>query len=310
MNMSEEKKVQNQNTEQKESPSVKQEKKEGKIPQKKKETVKKNKNVSKAEQDTPKSESSQEKQKVDEPMIKRAEKEDLDEDWEDELEKKMSSREMKKHLRKQKRQKFKDKIANKRKELNQKTSEFVETQFVKVFKKDLLPYTIIFVIGAIAIGVLAALPEPDGPQSFFGKTGIEDYFQFIILSIAFAYICGYGVLFLLSRNKAIHKILFNKSATLKVILALTSVIIFFGLGIAYWAGLDPILEEKLSFLTFQQLLGLLLALIFFGWNAIQIFYIKESVEASSIRREAKFEIKNELKPAKKRKMIGFWNIFT
>ncbi len=230
-------------------------------------------------------------------------------EWKDTLQNEMQSKEMKKHLRKEKRKKIKENIVNKRKDLNQKTSEMIEAQFVKVFNKEILPYTIIFIIGALALGILPTIPFRDGPFTLLGSKEINNLQQFLILSIAFTYIVSYGTLFLISRNQKIHEVLFVKGATVKIVITFAIMILWGGIQFFYWFVVDPAVENQLPFLTFQELIGFLLALVFFGWNAIQIIYVKRSIEKSAITREAKFQIKSEENRTKASKMQVFWNIF-
>ncbi len=214
-------------------------------------------------------------------------------EWEDELHKKLASSDMKKHIKKTKREEFKAKIRKKKEELNAKTSEIIEGQFMKVLDKRVLPYTILFIIFATLIGISTFI-FPNTTSNFLGKQNISNFNQFIIISLTVGLILGNIFLFWASRNEKLHKLLFVRGGWwIKIIVNLFVFLLGYGLCIAWWNVIDPRVEADLNFLTFQGLFGLILALVYFLWNAGQIFFVKTSIEKQSIEAEAKFQVQNE-----------------
>ena len=134
--------------------------------------------------------------------------------WEDSLNEKLTEKELKKLEKK----KLKDKIKEKQRELNKKTSEIIEGQFLKVFDKRVRLYTIVFIIGAILIGVFVTIPFDEGETgiNFLGKQGITNFNQFLIITISFIMIIGFGIIFLLSRVKKFHDLLFSEKIFLQL----------------------------------------------------------------------------------------------
>ncbi|MHA1521852.1 MAG: hypothetical protein ACTSRK_16875 [Promethearchaeota archaeon] len=215
------------------------------------------------------------------------------ENWETDLKKKMVSTDMKKHLRKTKRMEKREKFNQKKRELNAKTTEMVEGQFMKIFDKRVLPYTILFIIGAALLGIIVAIPFGDSVD-FLGKN-MTNFDQFLVIALAFSMIIGYALIYWISQNAKMHEILFGEGGFVsKIFLNLLVLAIGLGFCFFWWMVLDPGFEEGgLGFLTFQQLFGIILALVYFGWNAGQIFFVKVSIENQAIGAEAKFRIKNE-----------------
>jgi len=224
--------------------------------------------------------------------------------WEDSLNERLTEKQLKKLEKK----KLKDKIKEKQRELNKKTSEIIEGQFLKVFDKRVRLYTIVFIIGAILIGVFVTIPFDEGETgiNFLGKQGITNFNQFLIITISFIMIIGFGIIFLLSRVKKIHDLLFSeKKIGLKAFITGISLGIGFALCLLWWSLIDKGVGEELNYFQYQKLFGLLLAIVFFGWNIIQIIYVKDTIEKTSIKSEAKFQISHELKSneSKNRKAI-------
>ncbi|MCF2140028.1 MAG: hypothetical protein K9W44_08245 [Candidatus Lokiarchaeota archaeon] len=216
------------------------------------------------------------------------------EKWEEDLQQKMSTPAMKRHLKISKRKEFRAKIQQKKQELNAKTSEIVEGQFMKVFDKRVLPYTILFIIFATLIGIAAAIDFPSPVDNFLGKKNIQNFKQFLIITLAIGLIIANALLFWMSRNLKIHKLLFVEGGwIIKLVLSLITFFVGFGFCIFWWNVIDAAIENQLDFLTFQALFGIILALIYFGWNAGQIFFVKTTIESQAIRSEAKFQVKNE-----------------
>lgn len=213
--------------------------------------------------------------------------------WEEDLQKKMNSKEMKQHLKKKKREERKEKIRQKKKELNEKTSELIEGQFMKIFDKRVLPYTILFIITAAFLGLILTIPFGDS-INFLGKENITNFTQFLVITLAYSMIIASALLFALSRNEKIHDLLFVEGGFLiKIAINLFLLGIGFGICAFWWNIIDPLVQGKLDFFTFQSFFGMILALAFFGWNAFQIFFVKMSIENQAINAEAKFRIKNE-----------------
>lgn len=207
---------------------------------------------------------------------------DSDSQWEATLEDQMGSKKMKKALKKEKRQEFKEKLRLKKQELNSKSAEKVEGQLLKVLDKKVIIYTILFLIGA-------------GLILFFGTNQNKP----ITITISFIAIIGVLMLYLLSSSSKIHDLMFSQGHILvKVLLNIFAYGIGFGIYMAFIYGWDGFWQNKVEFLAFESLFGLLLPLSFFLWNAIQIWFVKTTVENVAVKSEAKFRVKAESKTDK------------
>jgi hypothetical protein len=225
--------------------------------------------------------------------------EETSEDWESDLEKTLQTPDMKKHLKNEKKAEKKRIFEEKKRELNAKATGIVEGQFVKVFNKRALPYSIMFVIGAVVIGLLNLIPS-DAPVKFLGKADIINFSQFLIITVSFSMIIGFWLLYVFTRSKKLHELLFSGHFGLSFLVSLFAFGIGFGICVFWWNAVDPTVEGDIDFLTYQQLFGLILALVYFLWNAVQIFYVKTSVEKVAVSAEARFQIKNEQTTVKSR----------
>ncbi|XEO76206.1 hypothetical protein WKT22_01228 [Candidatus Lokiarchaeum ossiferum] len=208
---------------------------------------------------------------------------DSDSQWEATLEDKMGSKKMKKALKKEKRQEFKEKLRLKKQELNAKSAEKVEGELLKVLDKKVIIYTILFLVGA-------------GLILFFGTNQNKP----ITITISFIAIIGVSMLYFLSRFPKIHDLMFSQGHIFrKILLNIFAYGIGFGIYMAFIYGWDEFWGEKAEFLVFESLFGLLLPLSFFLWNAIQIWFVKSTVENVAVKSEAKFRVKAETKTDKK-----------
>ena len=100
-----------------------------------------------------------------------------------------------------------------------------------------------------------------------------------------------------------NKILFEKSAVTKFTFTIIAFVIIFGIQIFIWFVLDPIFENaNLEYMQFQTIVAIILALIFFLWNAGQIYFVKQSIDNTAIGREARFQLKTENKQKKAKKI--------
>jgi hypothetical protein len=211
--------------------------------------------------------------------------------WESSLDEKLSDKELKKLEKK----KFKEKIKEKQQELNKKTTEIIEGQFLKVFDKRVRLYTIVFIVGAILIGIFITIPFGDSID-FLGKEEITNFGQFMIITISFTMIIGFFLIFLLSRSKKLHDLLFaEEKVGIKAVITGISLGIGFILCLVWWSLVDKGVGDELEYFQYQELFGLLLAIVFFGWNIIQIIFVKDTIEKTSIKSEARFQVKRELK---------------
>ncbi|MHA1561598.1 MAG: hypothetical protein ACTSPA_05680 [Promethearchaeota archaeon] len=214
--------------------------------------------------------------------------------WESSLDEKLSEKELKKLEKKN----FKEKIKEKQQELNKKTTEIIEGQFLKVFDKRVRLYTIVFIVGAILTGIFTAIQFNEGIQgtSFLGKDGITNFNQFMIITISFTMIIGFSLILLLSRTKKLHDLIFaEEKEGIKALITGISLGIGFVVCLLWWGLVDQGVEDTVPFLQYQTLFGIILAIVFFGWNIIQIIYVKDTIEKTSIKSEARFQIKRELK---------------
>ena len=219
-----------------------------------------------------------------------------DENWEESLNEKLSSKEMKKA----KKSDFKKRLKQKREELDEVTQELVEQNFVKVFDPKVLPHTIIFIIGAILIGVFGGINSANR--------------QLWIVYTAFLMIFGYFLMYKASQSKSLHESLFGEG---KIGIKIGFTVLAFGIGflLCYlWnTQLDPRIPDDLAFLKYQALFGLILAVVYFGWNIIQIWFIKTSLEVVSIQAEARHQVMLETSPKKanntKTKVLNYSLVF-
>jgi hypothetical protein len=223
-----------------------------------------------------------------------------EENWEDALNERLTEAEIKKRKKEEKNKKR----IEKQRVMQAKTQELMEKQFSKVFDPKVAFYTVAFMVAAIVI-----------PLMWFFLNSEEHNVQFYQINVIISVIVGFFILLQISRNKSIGNALFlpRKVDLLKIILFIASGMLGFGLCYLFWKYLDPEITEELKYFQFQALFEVILAVIFWGWNIIQIWFLKTSLENASINVEARFQVNMELKTQKdlnrRAKLIDYGILF-
>ena len=226
-----------------------------------------------------------------------SEKKVTEEDWEEHLAiDKKKEKELKKELKKKRR-------AEKKKELEEMTQELLNKEFSNIFAPGLQAYLWLFLIVTAVIGILTLLPAETAELQL-------DY-QWWQVTLTYSMIIGYLLVLGLSRVDKIKPYLFDeKKVGLQILFAVLSIAVGFGLMILYWYYTDSMEtgsifrlgdageQINIDALRYQQLFATILMVIYFGWNAIQIWFIKDGIQGVSIQAEAAFQASTDELPDK------------
>src|SRR6056297_1806768 len=98
----------------------------------------------------------------------------------------------------------KEKLEEKIKEIEKKKEEIVEQNFLKVFDKKVRFHTILFILGAVLIGVLGSIFQSTGEEGAEAEVNI-------VVTISYVLIFGYLIYFGLSQVKSLHEKIFNEN---------------------------------------------------------------------------------------------------
>lgn len=254
------------------------------------------------------------------------------ETWEDQLQKPINPEEAL-AMKKKKKEESRKKRLERQKQLETLTTEVIEKEFSKLFDKRTTFYFVFFLIGTVVIGLLSLLKGEDNGN-------IMQWWQ---ITIALTMIFGFLMMLLFSTNKSLHNLLFHESKVVyKIVFMVLSLLIGFIIVFLYWyltgsmvadppdgnyIGPDQLIffgdrifgietspkgnSIEIEALRYQTLFGTIFAIIFFGWNVIQIWFIKNGLEINCIRIEARVQVGIEDLPSKNRSMrIGLINFIT
>ncbi len=172
-----------------------------------------------------------------------------------------------------------------------KVQELLDKYFYRIFNESHLLYTIIFFISAILIALISLIPNWGDLILFLATT----------ISLAFIFLMFFGLIpklndFLFSTDKRFDR---NKIFGFLIAFGISFVIIlvYFLLGHST--------QSSIQFLGWDLILPTIFIIIYFGWNIIQIFFLKVGFEDLSIKINNKVLTKFELSERKEYIAIAF-----
>lgn len=172
-----------------------------------------------------------------------------------------------------------------------KVQELLDKYFYRIFNESHLLYTIIFFISAILIALISLIPNWGDLILFLATT----------ISLAFIFLMFFGLIpklndFLFSTDKRFDK---NKIFGFLIAFGISFVIIlvYFLLGHST--------QSPIQFLGWDLILPTIFIIIYFGWNIIQIFFLKVGFEDLSVKINNKVLTKFELSERKEYIAIAF-----
>jgi hypothetical protein len=210
-------------------------------------------------------------------------------DWQeilDEHQKNIPKEELK---RRQKEAKEKAKL-EKQKALEAKAQSLVDQQFSMTFNPRVLPFTMIFFAIIAAMFFIGTLAR-NNPDIYW-----------IQVTIGLSGILGFFILFQFSRVRSIHDRLFAEGKFgFKLFMVILSMALAFIPIWLYWSVSDPTgpiglprlieLAQLPAPLQYSILFGTILTVVYFGWNIIQIVFIRVGLENVSLNVQLKMENK-------------------
>ncbi len=224
-----------------------------------------------------------------------------EDNWEAKLNEPLDPAEMKRREKLEKRLKKE----RKQKEMMEKTQKILDKEFSNIFNERVTAYTTIFFLFSLTNFILYI-------AYLRGANGLDMQWWQITLGLSF--IIGSVLMLWLTSKDGIYKSLFEPQKTgIKVLIYLLMIAVGFGLSYLYWRYTDSIetgsifkLGENgdqitIDALRYQTLFGAIFMIIFFGWNVIQIFFIRNAFDNLSLKTEVNFEVKNENLPLIDRK---------
>jgi MFS family permease len=177
----------------------------------------------------------------------------------------------------------------------------IENMFFKIFHKNVRFHTAIFVILNIILFAVFMVGQREDV-----KENISD----LVVIFTLIFILGYLLLFLFSGNKTVSENLFKpKNYSFILLLTIIAFGISAGLVIAYRNALSPNLSVDIF--RFDPLFPIILTIIFFGWNIVQIFYVRVSLKKWGEKSEEMYKSitrKTSLTDKKKETLIYIVNL--
>ncbi|TXT59178.1 MAG: conserved membrane protein of unknown function [Promethearchaeota archaeon] len=164
-------------------------------------------------------------------------------------------------------------------EKQSKIQEFLDKHFFKIFNPSHLLYTLLFFISAIIISLLSLVPN----------TGD------IILFLAVSFSLSFIILTVMGMIPQLHDFLFSTEKNLdknKIFGFLIAYGISFVIVLLYFI-FGPSSNLSIQFFGWDILLPSLLVLIYFGWNVIQIFFLKTGFDDIAVKANHKLVSKEE-----------------
>jgi len=181
--------------------------------------------------------------------------------------------------------KIKEKISAK-----EKVTELVDKQFHRIFNPSHLFYTIVFIIVAAIIALFSFFPGD--------LSGDIALFLAATFSLMFIILMFVGVVPRLEKYMFSEEKLLDKYKILSVLGALGVSILIMGLYFSLGYSGDILIE----FMGWDKLLPAAFIIVYFGWNLIQIFFIKTTFENISVKANNK--IMKDPEKFKQNKMLA------
>ncbi|MBD3186016.1 hypothetical protein GF325_04225 [Candidatus Bathyarchaeota archaeon] len=154
------------------------------------------------------------------------------------------------------------------KKLKNKLLDYFNDNFSNVLSNEHWMYTVIFVLGAFVLAILSL---------FQGNVAVLTVATFISTILAFTF----GILFVLSNMDSFREKILHASIKKRAIWLLISSGIATGIFISIYI---PSLSLPDDF-RLEIILPISYMLVFFGWNFIQIFFIRKGMETISTKVE-------------------------
>ena len=157
------------------------------------------------------------------------------------------------------------------KEFGNKVQAILDKQFHKIFNNSHFLYTIIFLISSLLISLLSLIPDQV----------VGDFILFFatVFAIAFVLLMFEGLI------PKLHKYVFNpekKFDKWKFIFFTINFFISFFIILPYFMvakSTNP--DFPVQFLAWDILLPALFIVIYFGWNLVQIFFLRRGFDSIS-----------------------------
>ena len=236
------------------------------------------------------------------------EPEEPEQSWEEKLEdldEPLSPEERKQRKKEEK----KLKKERKRKEMAQKTQEVIDKEFLNIFNSRVLVYTIIFFAVVLANFILWTVKTDENAL-------LMQWWQ---ITITLSFIIGSALMLRLSRYPKIYDAQFaDKEKLQKIVMYIFMIAVGFAITFLYYKYTDSIENGPLAdpengdqitidALRYQKLFSTVLMVVFFGWNVIQIFFIRNAIDTFSLKPEISFSISNENVPLKNHTKSNIYN---
>ncbi|MBD3211836.1 MAG: hypothetical protein GF311_04435 [Candidatus Lokiarchaeota archaeon] len=156
-----------------------------------------------------------------------------------------------------------------------KIKEFLNKNFYKIFNDSHIFYTIIFFISALFVALLSLVP----------LTNVGNVVLFLSTSISLTFI----LLMFIALIPALREFLFSEEKRFdrnKIIGFLGTYLISFIITLIYFL-LGSSTNLTVEFFGWDVLLPILFIVIFFGWNLLQILFLRSGIETLSEKIEKK-----------------------
>ena len=160
-----------------------------------------------------------------------------------------------------------------------KIQELLDKYFHKIFNNSHLFYTIIFMISSLIIALLSLIQDTN--------VGNAILFLATVVSITFIFLMFESLIPQLESHFFSSEKKFDKW---KLVLFLVNFLIGFILILIYFLNATST-DIQIQFLGWDVILPALFIIIYFGWNIVQIFFLKRGFEAVSDKVNDKISIK-------------------
>lgn len=171
----------------------------------------------------------------------------------------------------------------------EKLNRFLDKHFHQIFNNSHFLYTIIFILSVLLIALLSFIPN-----SGIGNTIL---FLATTFSLTFLFLMFEGLIPQLNRYLFSSEKRFDR---LKVICFMINFFISFLLILLYFLT-SPSTQLTVQFLGWDITLPVIFITIYFGWNLVQIFYLRIGFDDLSIKVNEKIELKYGI--SKKKRLI-------
>jgi len=161
----------------------------------------------------------------------------------------------------------------------QKIKDFFDKHFHMIFRNSHLFYTLIFLLSALIIALLSFIPQP----------GMGNWILFFATTFAFAFIL---LMFEALIPQLEPYIFFSKEKfdLRKTVCFLVNYFIGFAIILPYFlTGRST--QLTIQFLGWDIILPAIFIIIYFGWNLIQIFYLRIGFDSASEKVDSKINDK-------------------